>query len=55
MESTREAAWDLWDAMKRDGANLVEQVGLDPGVVAPILVTVVVGMAIWFVISNVLG
>ena len=55
MESTRDAAWDLWDAVKRDAANLIEGAGLDPGFVIPIITTILVGMAIWFVVSNLFG
>jgi hypothetical protein len=55
MESTRDAAWDLWDAVKRDAANLIEGAGLDPGFAIPIITTILVGMAIWFVVSNLFG
>lgn len=55
VESTRDAAWDLWDAVKRDAANLIEGAGLDPGFVIPILTTVLFGMAIWFVVTNLFG
>ncbi|MEZ4552315.1 MAG: hypothetical protein AB7L91_15765 [Dehalococcoidia bacterium] len=55
MESTRDAALDLWDAIKRDAANLIEGAGLDPGFVIPIVTTVLISFAVWWVLSHLLG
>ena len=55
MTETREAAVDLWDALRRDGFSLVEQAGVDPALFVSITTTVLVGAAIWFVLSNLFG
>lgn len=55
MEATREALGDLWGALRRDASSLIEQVGLDPGFVIPIVMTVLVSMFVWWVVSNLFG
>jgi hypothetical protein len=55
MTETREAAVDLWDAIRRDGLNLVEQAGVDPALFVSIATTIIIGAAIWFVLSNLFG
>jgi hypothetical protein len=55
MTETRDATADLWDALRRDGLNLVEQAGVDPALFISIATTVLVGAAIWFVLSNLFG
>jgi len=55
MEATRDALGGLWEAVRRDAADLIDGAGLDPGFVIPILTTVLVGLAIWFVVSNLFG
>jgi len=55
MTETREAALDLWEAVKRDGQNLIEMAGIDPAMFASIVATVLIGAAVWFVLSNLFG
>jgi hypothetical protein len=55
MTETREAVADLWDALRRDGQNFLEYFGLEPTVVGPIVATVLLGAAVWFVLNNLFG
>lgn len=55
MDETTGVLRDLWTAVKNDGQNLIEQIGMDPAVFGPIIGAILVGVAIWFIINNVLG
>ncbi len=47
---------DLRDAVLNDIPNLLEQIGLgDPFLIGPIIGTVIAGLAVWFIINNLLG
>lgn len=56
MGETTDALRDLWDAVLNDAQNVLDTIGLgDPGIIGPIIGTVIAGLIVWFIVNNILG